>query len=63
MESQLELLVQDSRSTDNGDALSALNSDASSVSQSELASSNAVSAVSWADDDGALLLYSASYQY
>lgn len=62
MESCLELLVQDSRSTDSAEDLPALNSDASSVSQPEIASLNAGS-LSWADDDGSSFLQSVSYQY
>jgi len=56
MESYLELLVQDSRPTDSGDALLALNSDSSSALQPELTSSNVVASPSWADDDGSFFI-------
>lgn len=55
MESCLELLVQESKSTGRKEeALSATDSDAFSVSQSELTSPNSVAALSWADGDGSL---------
>ncbi|KAG0697567.1 hypothetical protein DFH29DRAFT_1003625 [Suillus ampliporus] len=52
MESLLESVVQDSRSTGHEEASSAFDSEALSTTQSELASPNIVAIPSWTDEDG-----------